>query len=174
MRWSNKLAYAIGLIASDGSLSKDKRHIDFTSKDKKLINIFKKCLHLKNKIGKKSREKGKLKKYYRVQFSDVKLYKFLIKINLVERKSNRLKPLKIPSSKFFHFLRGYFDGDGSFYNYKDNRWPNSWLFYTTFYSESKSFLQWIKKILKEKLNIKGRLKRVPRCYELIYGKKESV
>ena len=38
--WSAELAYAVGLIATDGCLSKDKRHIDFTSKDKELIKTF--------------------------------------------------------------------------------------------------------------------------------------
>lgn len=51
--WTPELAYAVGLITTDGSLSSDGRHIDFTSNDKELINTFKKCLNLKNKIRKK-------------------------------------------------------------------------------------------------------------------------
>lgn len=34
IKWSPKFAYCIGLITSDGNLSKDGRHISFTSKDK--------------------------------------------------------------------------------------------------------------------------------------------
>jgi len=47
--WSPHFAYAIGLLATDGSLSIDGRHIDFTSKDLELVKIFKKYLGLKNK-----------------------------------------------------------------------------------------------------------------------------
>lgn len=53
MRWSADLAYAVGLISTDGNLSKDGRHFDFTSKDLDQIKNFKKILKLKNKIGKK-------------------------------------------------------------------------------------------------------------------------
>ena len=37
MKWGSDFAYVVGLITTDGSLSKDKRHIDFTSKDLELI-----------------------------------------------------------------------------------------------------------------------------------------
>ena len=33
IEWSPEFAYAIGLIVTDGSLSKDGRHINFSSKD---------------------------------------------------------------------------------------------------------------------------------------------
>ena len=48
-KWNSNLAYAIGLIATDGNLSKDKRHILFTTTDRQLANTFKKCLDIKNK-----------------------------------------------------------------------------------------------------------------------------
>lgn len=51
IRWSNELAYAVGLIATDGNLSKDGRHIELTSKDTEQLETFKRCLKLKNRIG---------------------------------------------------------------------------------------------------------------------------
>ena len=50
--WDNNFAYGIGLIASDGCLSSDKRHIEFSSKDLELVINVKKSFSLKNKIGK--------------------------------------------------------------------------------------------------------------------------
>ena len=50
IEWSPKFAYALGLLATDGNLSPDGRHMVFVSKDLDLINIFKECLDLKNKI----------------------------------------------------------------------------------------------------------------------------
>ncbi|KKQ97202.1 hypothetical protein A3E15_01705 [Candidatus Woesebacteria bacterium RIFCSPHIGHO2_12_FULL_42_9] len=55
MVWTANLAYVVGLITTDGSLSKNGRHIDFTSKDYDLIKTFAKILKLKNKVGSKYR-----------------------------------------------------------------------------------------------------------------------
>ena len=60
IKWSTELAYIVGLLATDGNLSSDGRHINFTSKDVQLLKTFKKCLKLKNKIGLKN--SGFLKK----------------------------------------------------------------------------------------------------------------
>lgn len=58
VKWSPNFAYSIGLIATDG------RHISFTTKDVELAHLFKKCLGIDNKIGKKARTYTKVKKYY--------------------------------------------------------------------------------------------------------------
>lgn len=50
MQWNVNLAYAVGLIASDGCLSKDGRHIDLTSTDIDQIQTFARILKLSNKI----------------------------------------------------------------------------------------------------------------------------
>ena len=60
-KWTGGLAYIIGLITSDGCLSKDGRHIDFTSKDLDQIQNFTKILGLNNKIGIKKTNLTKLK-----------------------------------------------------------------------------------------------------------------
>ena len=77
--WSTNFAYALGLITSDGNLSSDGRHMAFVSKDLDLINTFKDCLDLKNKVSLKRSgySKDPSKKYYVVQFGNVKLYNFL-------------------------------------------------------------------------------------------------
>lgn len=71
MRWSKNLAYAIGLIATDGCLSKDGRHIELTSKDLEQIANFKKILNSDNKIGTKKSYYNPNRKYYRLQLSNV-------------------------------------------------------------------------------------------------------
>ena len=91
IKWNSEFAYAIGLFTADGCLSIDGRHLDFTSKDKEQVINFKKCLNLKNKIGKKTRAREKIKKYYRIQFGNVKLYKFLEGIGLTPRKKFNFK-----------------------------------------------------------------------------------
>gem|GEM_PF-6676481 len=37
IQWSPEFAYVIGLLTTDGNLSPDGRHINFTSKDRELV-----------------------------------------------------------------------------------------------------------------------------------------
>jgi hypothetical protein len=48
--WAPKLAYAVGLIATDGNLSKDGRHLVRTSEDKALLETARDCPGLENSI----------------------------------------------------------------------------------------------------------------------------
>ena len=176
IRWSPQFAYAIGLLTTDGSLSNDGRHINFTSKDEEQINNFRLCLDLKNKIGKKARGGETEKKYYVIQFGDVNFYKFLLGIGLIPNKSKTLGELKIPTPYFFDFLRGHFDGDGCFYSYWDPRWKSSFMFYITFLSASKSHTEWIRENIKKSLDIKGHITKSinSSVYQLKYAKAESL
>ncbi len=175
IRWSPKLAYAIGLIVTDGCLSGDGRHIDFTSKDTVLIKTFLKCLGIKNKIGKKiSGHSGK--KQNRVQFGDVIFYKFLLGLGLSPAKSKILNEIDIPKKYFFDFLRGHFDGDGTFYSYYDRRWKSSFMFYTVFISASKLHIDWLRRKLDDFLKIRGHITHDNKksTYQLKYAKRESM
>ncbi|OHA62021.1 MAG: hypothetical protein A2117_01880 [Candidatus Wildermuthbacteria bacterium GWA2_46_15] len=173
--WSQKLAYAIGLIATDGCLSGDGRHINFTSKDKSLVRTFKDCLGLKNVIGKKAGGYANKSNCYRVQFGDVNFYKWLVGIGLSPRKSKTIGELKIPNRYFFDFLRGSFDGDGSCYSYWDPRWKSSFMFYFTLNSASLSHLQWLRNKLKNLSGIKGYISSGGKrgTWYLRYAKKET-
>ncbi len=172
IRWSPGLAYVVGLIATDGCLYGDGRHIDFTSKDIQLVTTFKKCLRLKNKIGLKYSGHSD-KQYYHVQFGDVILYRWLLTIGLTPHKSKTIGKLEIPNKYFFDFLRGCFDGDGSCYSYWDPRWASSFMFYVNFNSGSLSFLKWIRAKLKKSLEINGHIKFGRGAWRLNYAKKES-
>ena len=101
-KWTSNFAYGLGLLVSDGSLSKDGRHIEFTSKDFELVNLFKKCWNLENKITFKFNSCGN--KTYRIQFSNVKLYKNLLLIGLTPNKSKTLSQLKVPSNYLLDFV----------------------------------------------------------------------
>jgi len=79
---------------------------------------------------------------YFVQFTNVKFYKFLLGIGLMPAKSKILKQMRIPNKYFFDFLRGHFDGDGTFYSYWDKRWKSSFMFYLSFASASLAHLVW--------------------------------
>lgn len=173
MLWSCDLAYAVGLIATDGNLSKDGRHINLTSKDLDQIKTFLRIVKPDSKIGLKSSGYSQ-KKYYYTQFSDVKLYRFLVKIGLVPAKSKILAALKIPNRFFADFLRGCLDGDGCTYSYFDPRWKNSFQLYTNFVSASKKNLEWLNSKTEELYGIKGTIRLHSRVFTLEFAKKSSI
>ena len=176
IKWSPDFAYAIGLIATDGNLSSNGRCTVFTSKDLEMINNFLKCLSISSKISMKARGGEKEKKYYYVQIGDINFYKFLNSIGLTPAKSKTIGIINIPDKYFFDFLRGHFDGDGTFYSYWDKRWRSSFMFYTEFISASKKHIDWIRGEIFKKIGIKGHITKSKNnsVYQLKYAKRESL
>lgn len=160
MQWSSNLAYVVGLIATDGCLSNDKRHIILPSKDLEQIENFMKILKLNNKVG-TNKNGNNTGIYYRIQFSNVNLYRWLLKIGLSAHKSLSLGPLKIHNKYFRDFLRGNLDGDGCITYYKDkyNSHINPKYIYdrlfVTFCSGSKKYLAWLQETINKQLKIHG-------------------
>lgn len=175
IEWSANFAYAIGLIATDGCLSKDGRHIDLTSKDEEQLVNFMKCLSISLNIGTKQIINGA--NYLRVQIGDVLFYNFLLNIGFTPAKSLTLGQIQIPDKYFFDFLRGVFDGDGCSYSYFDKRWKLSYMLYLNFASSSKNFIDWIQYSNYKKLGIKGCItisKNKNPHYQLKYAKNDSL
>jgi intein/homing endonuclease len=110
--WSPNLAYAIGVISSDGNVSTDLRHINITSKDKEMLETLKRILHLENMIGVKARGGEEEKKYFVLQFGDVRFVEFLYSIGITPNKSKTISAVNVPDDYFVDFLRGVIDGDG--------------------------------------------------------------
>jgi len=175
IKWSAEFAYAIGLLVTDGSLSKDGRHVSFTSRDKDLVETFQQVLGIKLNIGKTGREKEKEKRYFRVQIGDVNFYRFLEDIGLMPNKTKIINEIQIPDIYFFDFLRGHFDGDGSFYSYFDPRWKASYMYYSVFNSASAKHIQWLQRKIEQMHSIKGHITKTKAhsCLSLKYAKRES-
>lgn len=172
--WSNNSAYAIGLITTDGNLSKDGRHIVFVSKDLSLVKLFKKCLKLKNRISIKTSGYSKGKgKYYFIQFGNVTFYRKLLSIGLSPNKSKTIKELTIPKRYFADFLRGHLDGDGTIHSYNDPIYHNSRRLYITFISASKAHIRWLRYQISKLYGIVGKIRIVPRAWKLVFAKKAS-
>lgn len=171
--WSNNLAYAIGLLTADGCLNKDGRHIWFSSKDLQLIEAFKKSLLLSNKIGRHARGGETEKRYYCITFGDIYFYKFLNDIGLTSAKSKTIKSVKVPQSHFSDFLRGLFDGDGTFYTFQDKRWPNSFSFKLSIASASLNFLTWLRTTLTQYYGVRGYMHKGDGVWNLEYVKGDT-
>lgn len=173
--WTPKLAYAIGLLASDGCLSPAGHLIDLTTKDLEQARNYKRCLGLKVKIGIKGHNRlGE--PHYHVQFKNVIFYEFLESVGLTPKKSKTIGSLKIPTDLFFDFLRGAFDGDGSTYSYFDKRWRSSFMFYTGFVSASEVYINWLRKEVERRLKISGHITRDGKrfIWQLKYAKSDSL
>ncbi len=183
-KWTSNLAYAVGLITTDGNLSSDKRHISITSSDKQLLYTFRKCLNLKNKITKNPKGGYTKRQCYRIQFGNVCFYNWLISIGLMPRKTFRIKAIKIPHKFLADFLRGHLDGDGSIATYEDkyNTFKNpKYIYkrlYVNFLSASQKHIKWISYKLKKIINIRGDIstykKDKTNMHKLRFAKKESL
>src|SRR5256712_6112732 len=111
LEWSPAMAYVVGLLATDGCLSSDRRHIILTSRDRSLVETFLACLGrpIKYTIGRTRRRK----RAYYAQFSDVTFYDWLLSIGLTPRKSLTLGANDVPDACVIPLARGLLDGDGS-------------------------------------------------------------
>ncbi len=173
--WRSELAYAVGLLATDGCLSKDNLLIDLTSKDQEQLENFSKCLGIKFYIGSKLSSTNN--ECLRIQFKNRFFYDFLLSIGLTPVKSKTLGKIGIPRQFFFDFLRGCFDGDGCFYSYWDPRWKSSHMFYMTFASASRTHIEWIREEIHDHIGSGGHISKSQRkgsIYSLRYAKKESL
>lgn len=179
IKWSANFAYVIGLIATDGCLSKDGRHILFVSAEKEQVDNYMKALSIENIVGRTTSSYTN-KKAFRVQFSDVLFYKFLIEIGLTPAKSLTIKQVTVPDKYFFDFVRGCFDGDGCSYSYWDPRWKSSFMFYVGFASGSVTFIHWLQSIIAKLSNLNGHISTHRKkggknnYYQLRYSKYEAM
>ncbi len=176
--WSPEMAYAVGLMATDGNLSPDGRHLVFVSKDYEQVVNLKSCLRLSASIKSYPTERSQ-GFHYRLQWSDTVLYRFLNSIGLYRNKSLTIGALHVPDEYFFDFLRGAFDGDGSFYSYFDKRWKDSFMFYLCFTTASETHVLWLREVVERLCGVKGhiakaRLRSGNAIYSLRYAKNESI
>ena len=104
--------YVIGLIASDGCISKN--FAKLVSKDKELVEYLKKVTECTNAVREDLRKvNGNIQTYYRLHFSSVEMIEILNYYGITERKSLTFSHKNIPQKYLGDFIRGVFDGDGS-------------------------------------------------------------
>ncbi len=173
IEWSSDFAYAIGLIASDGCVSKDGRHVLFVSKEIEQVNNYMKALGIVNAVD--ITRSGQNIEAFRVQFSDVIFWRYLNSIGIHPAKSKTMQDISVPPSCFFDFVRGMFDGDGCVYSYWDKRWRSSFMFYVSFATSSPVFVHWMQGIVLSLAGIRGRIYRSEKkeCFQLRYAKAEA-
>lgn len=181
--WSVDLAYAVGLTATDGCLSRDRRHITFVSKDLVLAESYLRCIQRADVriVAVRTRSGGRA---YRASFSDTGLYDWLFDLGIQPAKSLTLGGVDVPAAHFVHFVRGLLDGDGSIYVLRHRptpkTYPNYWYvrLWTYFTSGSRQHIDWLRDEIRLSLGLNGYVERIVRegrkdFYRLKYGKLES-
>lgn len=154
VRWSKSLAYIVGLITTDGCLSRNGRHIELTSKDIYLLESFASILDLTNRITRKISSYNPSGVYFRLQVSHANFYRFLTNIGLTPNKTKTIGALRIPKKYFADFLRGHLDGDGNIFlaRHPESQYPQLRVKFT---SASLEHLKWVKLCIVKYFNIKG-------------------
>ena len=108
--WSPQIAYALGLMATDGNLSGRKGPMSLVSRDIDQIETLRHCLQLEAPISRVRSSTGFL---HKVQWHDHDLYDWFLSVGLTPAKSRTIGPLAVPDELFADFFRGCIDGDGS-------------------------------------------------------------
>jgi hypothetical protein len=180
--WSSDLAYAAGLIATDGCLVGGDS-IDLTSKDRDQVATFLRCVDSDVRIACVHRHDPP-RVYYRAQVGNVALYDWLISIGIGPRKSFRLGEIQVPREFLFDLVRGLLDGDRTIskYRYTVPAGPHPYdALNTEFVSASRIHIDWLRTALAEALEIRGAVKvRAPlqahhhHLYRLRYSKIASI
>lgn len=148
LEWTPDLACAVGLIATDGNLSRRAGRLSIMSNDADLLDMVRRRLDLTVPIV--PHRGGYGHRCQRIAWSDRRLYDWLLAIGLTPAKSLTIGPLAIPNDYFPDFFRGCIDGDGSIVTYVDhyNTFKNPAYVYTRLYvslvSASALFLKWIR------------------------------
>lgn len=116
-------AYILGLILSDGCLSYDahshRYRITITMNDHSIIKYLRDNYSPDKKIYEYKHKSGKRPSYTFITTNEFDI-NYLLKIGVVERKSNVLEFPVIKDTYRRHLIRGIFDGDGSVYINKTN------------------------------------------------------
>ena len=116
-------AYWLGFLYADGSVGskEDKIELGLAEKDLKHIEKFKTFMNINNKISYREKTKS-----YRMSFRSAKCKQDLIDKGCIPKKSLILdfpNENQVPKELQRHFIRGYFDGDGSISTPKNSYGP---------------------------------------------------
>lgn len=114
-KWTEKMAYVLGYFYADGSMEDAYylrgKYIRFSSAEKNNILKIKKWIGSQHKLVERKSADGR--RLYLLRIGSHVLYEDLTKLGLYPRKSLTINFPKVPKKYISHFIRGYFDGDGS-------------------------------------------------------------
>ena len=183
LEWSDKMAYIVGLTATDGCLFTGRRKINFKSQDRQLVETYLSVLGRPNRVKEeRTRIDGVV---YFTEFHDSRLYEWFREVGLTPRKSLTLGALDVPDSYVASVARGLMDGDGGIANFVHTPTRAAFPDYryerliVSFNSASRPHLEWLRGRLTRLMGESGSL-NVMRAegrrdmFRLAYGKYASI
>jgi len=112
------MAYVLGWMFSDGAVYADKRtfEIKISARDLEILKKIRKSLRSESPLkifAQKLPHKNEYGKYVRLRINSYMMCKDLIRLGCVPKKAKKFSIPPVPHHLLKHFVRGYFDGDGS-------------------------------------------------------------
>jgi hypothetical protein len=172
---TEKKAYWLGVLFADGNITKKASksgQIIFSSKDKEWVELFLSNIG-SNNFPNCEYQKVFKKYIWKAQITSAQMYNDLNNLGCTPAKTKTIKVPIINDDLIHHFIRGYFDGDGSVFISKEKHWRNNNVFPVIHFRfiGTKAFLN----VLDEKINLSGRLVQAKdsKVYELSYKRNKK-
>jgi len=179
-KWSPEMAYVLGYFAADGSMVRNQRgahFIEFTTVDPTLLSQVRKAVQSNHLISTRTRNDTKWKMQYRLQIGSKRWFESLSELGFTPAKSKKLCLPPTPKKYFGHFVRGYFDGDGSVhFNRYWSKWHKKrvWVFTSRFTSGCRLFLVNLHRKLCSHGLLGGYITRKTKGFELVFSRHDSL
>jgi hypothetical protein len=165
-------AYWLGALYADGNISKrtsKSGQIFLTSSDKEWVENFMKGIESNNKPRKEVHSKYKTS-IWKAQITSSQMFNDLNSLGCTPVKSLTITVPTLSDDLMHHFVRGYFDGDGTVGVYKNLK-ESDWLILKSgFCSGSQTFV----KQLLEILPVKNKKFRYSGVYQTQFSLKDSI
>lgn len=120
---SKNKAYWIGFISADGNVYKNKLSIELNNKDDELLKQFITDLETPRPLYYRERKNGT--KSVTVEIRNNKIVEDLRKYNIIPKKTYNLCFPNIDKKYYKDYIRGFFDGDGTYVLQKKSRFIKS-------------------------------------------------
>ena len=149
---TNNMAWILGFIASDGSISSSDNgiKIGLSAIDREILEAIREEVKIENKITEYTTNTGF--DIVELRWSSQNHKKALEKYTITPKKTFTLKPpYLLPHKYWIDYIRGYFDGDGSVNLIHSNGIPASLRWQVC--SATKEMLEWIVEVLNSEYNI---------------------
>lgn len=144
-QWTRESAYVLGLIASDGCVNSrpDRYSVEISSKDEMLLENVNKLMNFTKPV-------EKSRTTYRIRIDNPIIYKDILDKGITPKKSKTIQFPAVPVEFQNHFIRGFFDGDGSIFKLNEKRGR----VVAKFTCWSPPFLEKLQEILSQACNVR--------------------
>lgn len=169
----NKLSkdylYALGFTIADGCLTKGRLQFTLKPIDIDQLYLLKRIFNFKNKISTYNFSNGLSQVY--TAFKASYFIEDLLHLGIMPRKTG--KEIWLPYMENHHFVRGFFDGDGSVH-IKTDKAKNHKAIRTSFCCSNKKFISQLNNYISKELNIAPKtVYKGKSAYKIVYNKSHS-